>query len=114
MGILGKDLVDNMRSRTHVKVQFGKSAYWIEDKQEPHPYGSVLTELLNCDITSFEQVLSTLEQAVHEEDAQTVPRAFMDVVGAFAVLPYVRLFLSDFQGFKELRSRSMKAAWTLL
>ena len=103
MGILGKDLVDNTRPRTHVKVQFGKSAYWIEDKQEPHPYGSVLTELLNCDVTSFEQVLSTLEQAVQEEDAQTAPRAFLDAVGAFAHLPYFRLFLSDFQRLKELR-----------
>lgn len=44
-----------------------------------------------------------MEQAVQEEDAQTAPRAFMNAVGAFAILPYFRLFLSDFQRLKELR-----------
>lgn len=103
MGVLGKDLFDYTRPRTHVKVQFGQSAYWIEDGLEPHPYGEILTELLNCDVTPFEQTLFILEQAVQANDAQTAPRAFMDAVGEFAALPYFRLFLPDFQQFKRMR-----------
>ena len=29
MGVLGKDLFDIDRPRTHVKVQFGQNAYWL-------------------------------------------------------------------------------------
>ena len=102
MGVLGKDIFDYTRPRTHVKVQFGQSGYWIEDRPGSHPYGEVLTELLNCDVTPFEQSLSTLEQAVQEGDAQAAPRALMDAVGALSSLPYFRLFLSDFPRFKDM------------
>ncbi len=43
MGVLGKDMFDIDRPRTHVKVQFGQSAYWVEHDPTPHPYGEVLT-----------------------------------------------------------------------
>ena len=33
MGILGKDLFDIDRPRTHVKVQFGQSAYWVRSEE---------------------------------------------------------------------------------
>lgn len=47
MGVLGKDLFDLGRPRTHIKVQFGAMAYWVEDNPSPLPYGATLTELLN-------------------------------------------------------------------
>lgn len=49
MGILGKDLLDYKRPRTHVKVQFGAEGYWGEDDLTMIPYGTALTELLNYD-----------------------------------------------------------------
>lgn len=109
MGVLGKDLFDYTWPRTHVKVQFGQSSYWVEDKPEPHPYGEVLTELLNYDAAPFEQTLTILEQAIQEDDAHAVPRAFMNAVGEFAALPYFRLFLSDLQRFKKMRVESLTA-----
>ena len=47
MGVLGKDLFDIYRPRTHVKVQFGATGYWVEDEPAVIPYGMTLTELLN-------------------------------------------------------------------
>ena len=47
MGVLGKDLFDIDRPRTHVKVQFGATGYWVEDEPAVIPYGTALTELLN-------------------------------------------------------------------
>ena len=47
MGVLGKDLFDIDRPRTHVKVHFGATGYWVEDDPAVIPYGAALTELLN-------------------------------------------------------------------
>lgn len=47
MGVLGKDLFDIHRPRTHVKVQFGTDGYWVEDDSAMIPYGTALTALLN-------------------------------------------------------------------
>lgn len=47
MGVLGKDLFDIDRPRTHMKVQFGTDGYWVEDDPAMIPYGSALTALLN-------------------------------------------------------------------
>jgi len=47
MGVLGKDLFDIDRPRTHVKVHFGAMGYWVEDDPAVIPYGAALTELLN-------------------------------------------------------------------
>lgn len=47
MGVLGKDLFDISRPRTHVKVQLGATGYWVEDEPAAIPYGTALTELLN-------------------------------------------------------------------
>lgn len=95
MGVLGKDLFDIDRPRTHVKVQFGQSAYWVEYDPTPHPYGEALTELLNCDAAPYERTLSVLEQAIEKKDAQTAPQAFMNAVRELSSLPYFHLFLSD-------------------
>ena len=95
MGVLGKDLFDIDRPRTHVKVQFGQDAYWVEDDPMSHPYGAVLTELLNYDVAPYEHTISVLEQAIEEKDAQKAPQAFMDAVRDLSSLPYFRMFLSD-------------------
>ncbi len=102
MGVLGKDLFDIDRPRTHVKVQFGQNAYWVEYNSTPHPYGEVLTELLNYDVAPYEHTLSVLEQAIEGKDAQAAPQAFMDAVRNLSSLPYFRLFLSDLRQFNDM------------
>ena len=102
MGVLGKDLFDIGRPRTHVKVQFGQNAYWVEHDLTPRPYGETLTELLNYDVAPYEHTLSALEQVIEEKDAQAAPRAFMDAVRDLSSLPYFRLFRSDLRQFNEL------------
>ena len=101
MGILGKDLFDIGRPRTHVKVQFGQNAYWVEHDPTPHPYGETLTELLNCDAAPYEHTISVLEQTIEEKNAQAVPQAFMDAVRDLSSLPYFRLFLSDLRQLND-------------
>ena len=102
MGVLGKDLFDINRPRTHVKVQFGKDSYWVEDNPTPHPYGEVLTKLLNCDTEPFTHTLATLGRIIEEKDAQAAPRAFMDAVRGLSSLPYFRLFLSDLRELNDM------------
>ena len=101
MGVLGKDLFDIDRPRTHVKVQFGQNAYWVEYDPTPHPYGEVLTELLNYNVAPYEHTISVLEQSIEEKDAQAAPRAFMDAVRDLSSLPYFRLFLSDLRQLND-------------
>lgn len=102
MGVLGKDLFDINRPRTHVKVQFGKNSYWMEDNPTPHPYGEVLTELLNCDVEPFTHTLAALECIIEEKDTQVAPQMFMDAVRGLSSLPYFRLFLSDLRELKDM------------
>ena len=102
MGVLGKDLLDIGRPRAHVKVQFGQNAYWVEHDPTPHPYGEVLTELLNYDTTPYEHTISVLEQSIEGRNTEAAPRAFMDVVRDLSSLPYFRLFLSDLRQFNEM------------
>lgn len=102
MSVLGKDLFDIGRPRTHVKIQFGQNAYWVEYDSTPHPYGEVLTELLNYNVAPYEHTLSILEQAIEERDTQAAPQAFMDAVRDLSSLPYFRLFLSDLRDFNDM------------
>ena len=60
MGVLGKDLFDFHRPQTNTKVEFGASAYWVEDRTMPQPYGAVLTEILNLDVAPFQELLLSL------------------------------------------------------
>ena len=64
MGVLGKDLFDLHRPQTNTKVEFGASAYWVEDRPQPQPYGTVLTEVLNLDVAPFQKLLDQLNTAV--------------------------------------------------
>ena len=60
MSVLGKDLFDFQRSHTNTKVEFGASGYWVEMVPEMQPYGTVLTEILNLDVTPFQKLLDRL------------------------------------------------------
>ena len=101
MGVWGKDLFDMDRPRAHVKVQFGQNAYWVEYDPTPHPYGEVLTELLNYDVTPYEHTLSLLEHTLKTKETQTAPQAFMYAVRELSFLPWFRLFLSDLRRLND-------------
>ena len=64
MAVLGKDIFDLYRPHTHTKIQFGDKGYWVEWGTDCLPYGSILTEILNCSITDYCAKLSAVEQAV--------------------------------------------------
>lgn len=72
MSVLGKDLFDFQRSHTNTKVEFGASGYWVEMVPEMQPYGTVLTEILNLDVTPFQKLLDRLNTAVHEKIMMTL------------------------------------------
>ena len=78
MGVLGKDLFDLHRPQTNTKVEFGASAYWVEDRPQPQPYGTVLTEVLNLDVAPFQKLLDQLNTAVSGK-SNDVLRAYMDM-----------------------------------
>ena len=79
MSVLGKDLFDFQRSHTNTKVEFGVSGYWVEMVAEMQPYGTVLTEILNQDVTPFQKLLDRLNTAVREKNYDDAPRAYMDM-----------------------------------
>ncbi len=85
MGVLGKDLLDYRRPRTHVKIHFGQSGYWIEDDPTLHPYGEALVALLNDDRETANQLLRLYLSAgedikpVRERYAWFLEELFRDV-----------------------------------
>ena len=101
MGVLGKDLFDFHRPQTNTKVEFGASAYWVEDRPEPQPYGTVLTEILNLDVAPFQALLDQLNTAVQEKSGDVL-RAYMDMKKGLASLPFYRLYLEDFRVFGDM------------
>ena len=103
MGVLGKDLLDFHRPRTNTKVEFGASGYWVEMVPEMQPYGTVLTEILNLDVTPFQKLLDRLNTAVHEKNYDDAPRAYMDMQKGFGSLPLYRLYLMDFRYFGDMK-----------
>ena len=101
MGVLGKDLFDLHRPQTNTKVEFGASAYWVEDRPQPQPYGTVLTEVLNLDVAPFQKLLDQLNTAVPGK-SNDVLRAYMDMKKGLASLPLYRLYLEDFRVFGDM------------
>ena len=101
MGVLGKDLFDLHRPQTNTKVEFGASAYWVEDRPEPQPYGAVLTEILNLDVAPSQELLDQLNTAVQEKSGDVL-RAYMDMKKGLASLPLYRLYLEDFRVFGDM------------
>ena len=88
MGVLGKDIFDFHRPQTNTKVEFGASAYWVEDRPEPQPYGAVLTEVLNLDVAPFQELLDQLNTAVQEK-SNDVLRGHEEGACFSAALPVV-------------------------
>ena len=101
MGVLGKDIFDFHRPQTNTKVEFGASAYWVEDRPQPQPYGTVLTEVLNLDVAPFQELLDQLNTAVQEK-SDDVLRAYMNMKKGLASLPLYRLYLEDFRVFGDM------------
>ena len=102
MGILGKDLMDFGRPHTNTKIEFGAADYWVEWNQEPQPYGTALTEVLNYDPASLQSTLDALEHVVQTKDYAAAPRAFMDAIKEYTALPLYRLYLVDLREFAEM------------
>ncbi len=101
MGVLGKDLFDLHRPQTNTKVEFGASAYWVEDRLKPQPYGTVLTEILNLAVAPFQELLDQLNTAIQEKSGDVL-RAYMDMKKGLASLPLYRLYLEDFRVFGDM------------
>lgn len=95
MGVLGKDLFDLHRPQTNTKVEFGASAYWVEDRPMPQPYGAVLTEILNLDVAPFQELLDRLNTAVQEKSGDVL-RAYMEMKKGLASLPLYRCIWRTF------------------
>ena len=102
MGVLGKDIFELHRPQTNTKVEFGASAYWVEDRTKPQPYGTVLTEVLNLDVAPFQELLDQLNTAVQEK-SDDVLRAYMNMKKGLASLPLYRLYLEDFRVFGDMQ-----------
>ena len=64
MAVLGKDIFDLYRPHTHTKIQFGDKGYWVEWGTDCLPYGSILTEILNCNI-AISVLHSYLKHAIY-------------------------------------------------
>ena len=93
MGMLGKDLLDIFRPRTHVRAEFGETEYWVENDPRPILYGAVLTELLDVNAEEYKNCLSLLRETVPEDEAYKCRLA--DATAALAKLPFFRSFLRD-------------------
>lgn len=91
MGVLGKDLFDFDRPRTHTLVLFGEREYWIEDSSKGIVYGSILTELLDTDVSAYKKSLARLREAM-EQDSETT-EIMKGVKKKLQALPFFRSFL---------------------
>lgn len=90
MGILGKDMFDMDRMYTNTRVEFGAAGYWVEEKVYPLPYGFVLTEILNMDVTPFQEALDELESVISQSHTEAVLGTFFqcsEMVWAAAAVP---------------------------
>ena len=93
MGILGKDMFDMDRMYTNTRVEFGAAGYWVEEKVYPLPYGFVLTEILNMDVTPFQEALDELESVISQSHTEAVLGTFFNTLKWFGRLPLYRSYL---------------------
>lgn len=105
MGILGKDMFDMDRMYTNTRVEFGAAGYWVEEKVYPLPYGFVLTEILNMDVTPFQEALDELESVISQSHTEAVLGTFFqysEMVWAAAAVPHLSVsgagYRDDFGG----------------
>lgn len=97
MGVLGKDLFDLHRPTTHTKVQFGEDTYWIEENKKGLPYGAVLVDLLNYDVTTYWECIQRLHDTLEaQDDAQTL-QALADARTEFLKLPFYNAYLTTLE-----------------
>ncbi len=95
MSISGKDLFDFQRPLTHTKVQFGRDAYWVEDRPEPQRYGATLVQLLNYDAEDYLHRLDALRASLNEREHDRIVQCARAAVDGFARLPLYRLYIED-------------------
>lgn len=95
MAVLGKDIFDLYRPHTHTQIQFGDKGYWVEWGTDCLPYGSILTQILNCSITDYCAKLSAVEQAVAACDPEQLSEQLEALVRAFMKLPLYRLYILE-------------------
>ncbi|MBR1495365.1 MAG: hypothetical protein IJ601_10015 [Acidaminococcaceae bacterium] len=88
MGVLGKDLFDFDRPRTHTKVWFGADGYWLENNQwRKYPYGTILTELLDYDAGQYHRRAEALRTAMAAGKLSAVAQRYRALGKAFKQLP---------------------------
>ena len=97
MGVLGKDLFDFDRPRTHTMVRFGEREYWVEDRREGIPYGATLTALLDADVGAYQESLARLREALDSGNGYS--GRLKAVKARLRELPYFNLFLRTNRGF---------------
>ena len=95
MAVLGKDIFDLYRPHTHTKIQFGDKGYWVEWGTDCLPYGSILTEILNCNITDYRAKLSAVEQAIAARNPEQLSERLEALMCAFMELPLYRLYILE-------------------
>ena len=101
MGILGKDMFDMDRMYTNTRVEFGAAGYWVEEKVYPLPYGFVLTEILNMDVTPFQEALDELESVISQSHTEAVLGTFFNALKWFGRLPLYRSLLVSGTGYRD-------------
>lgn len=93
MGVLGKDLMDFGRPRTHTRVLFGEKKYWIEEDLTGTPYCTVLTELLNYDASAYLEAVQQFRDALDRKNDEDVLRILPTVRAEFLKLPLYNAYL---------------------
>ena len=86
-------MFDMDKMYTNTRVEFGAAGYWVEEKVYPLPYGFVLTEILNMDVTPFQEALDELESVISQGHTEAVLEAFFHALKWFGKLPLYRTYL---------------------
>ena len=95
MAVLGKDLFDFNRPLTHTKIRFGASGYWVENDTSELPYGTILIEILRCDVREYEAKLERLSNAISEREPYETMKAFLELVTHFITLPLYNRYVPN-------------------
>lgn len=99
MGVLGKDYLDFERPITHTKVQFGEKQYWIEENTLGIPYGTILTDILNFDATTYINAVDLFRRSLEQADNHIALQAFLSVREEFLKLPFYSRYMDTLGWF---------------
>ena len=109
MGVLGKDLFDIYRPRTHTKVWFGEGGYWLEDNPwVQYLYGTVLSELLDYDAEKYHRRAAALRAALDSGNLNAIAQRYRGMRKLFVRLPLYRRVLHSSE---EAIFTSLEARW---